>query len=355
LNISLKYNALRASALILAIALSGCNITPPESADPVQTATPAPSASPGKQSTDTKVTGLRVEPAAVTISPGGKLSLRTIGTHTKGSIELSPSNGLRYTSSNPAAVSVDSSGNLQAAATSKTGDSAEITVQYDSLSQNITVKVKKALQDTIAVNAQGTAVVTNANESSVVVNKQRSLPDGYVPQNLVEPNIRFSFKEKSEKKLMQDVAARALEQLFAKAAEDKIDIYGISAYRSYATQKSLFEYYVKTQGEKSARQYSAQPGQSEHQTGLSIDVSSPSAKLSLEEVFANTKEGKWLAEHCAEFGFIIRYPKGKESITGYNYEPWHIRYVGKEIAQEIMSQGLTLEEYFSDAVPVSTR
>jgi zinc D-Ala-D-Ala carboxypeptidase len=348
-----KRKAAWATAFILTAALSGCNITPPEAASPVETSSPAPSAAPVKPDSKPAITSLEVVPAAGTVSPGGKLEVKVTGTGPQGAKSLTASNGLRISSSNPAVISIDSNGSLQAASSAKTGEQAEITVQYESIIQKISIKVKAALQDTVSVNAQGTAVVTNANEPTVVVNKQRNLPDGYVPQKLVEPNIRFSFKEKSEKKLMQEVAARALEQLFAKATEDKIDLFGISAYRSYATQKSLFEYYVKTQGEKSARQYSAMPGQSEHQTGLSIDVSSPSAKLTLEEVFATTKEGKWLAEHCAEFGFIIRYPKGKESVTGYNYEPWHIRYVGKEIAREIMEQGITLEEYFSDAVPVN--
>ncbi len=126
---------------------------------------------------------------------------------------------------------------------------------------------------------------------------------------------------------MRAEAAKALEKLFAAAQKDGVKLYGVSAYRSYATQKALFNNYVRTQGQQHALQYSAQPGTSEHQTGLAIDVSSPSVNFGLEESFGQTPEANWLAEHAPAYGFIIRYPKGKESVTGYNYEPWHVRYV----------------------------
>jgi D-alanyl-D-alanine carboxypeptidase len=129
----------------------------------------------------------------------------------------------------------------------------------------------------------------------------------------------------------------------------------VSGYRSYVTQKAIFNNNVRTQGYTQARRYSAFPGTSEHQTGLSIDVSSASAGYALEEKFGATAEGKWLQAHCAESGFIIRYPKGKEGITGYAYEPWHIRFVGVTIATEIMSQSLTLEEYFGDAAAATVQ
>ena len=99
------------------------------------------------------------------------------------------------------------------------------------------------------------------------------------------------------------------------------------------------------QREAEANRVSAVPGTSEHQTGLTIDVSSPSAGNALEEAFGHTEEGQWLAQRAPEFGFIIRYPEGAEDITGYVYEPWHIRYVGKDLAPDIADSGLTLEEY----------
>jgi D-alanyl-D-alanine carboxypeptidase len=149
-----------------------------------------------------------------------------------------------------------------------------------------------------------------------------------------------------EKKLMRKEAAHALERLVQAAKKQNIHLVGISGYRSYARQKAIYEANLQEKGKKRTSQFNACPGQSEHQTGLAIDISSPTANLALDESFGETKEGKWLAKHAADFGFIIRYPKGKTGITGYAYEPWHLRYVGKEIAEEIAQKGITLEEYF---------
>ncbi|MDF2719105.1 MAG: peptidase, partial [Paenibacillus sp.] len=185
------------------------------------------------------------------------------------------------------------------------------------------------------------------------VNKTNKLPDNFKPDDLVEPNIPFIFKEKSDKRLMRKEAAGALEKLVAAAKKDGIALAGVSGYRSQSTQKTLFENYVKKDGEEAARKYSAVPGHSEHQTGLAMDISGSDGKCAASDCFAGTKEAKWLAEHAAEHGFIIRYPKGKEDITGYQYEPWHLRYVGTKAAKEIMEKGVTLEEYMSSAIPVS--
>ena len=301
-----------------------------------------------------KASGLTVHPPAAIVAPGSELPLTLASAQRSGKDKpLSPAkDGVRFSSSDPEIASVDDKGKIHIGAKAKTGDRAEITVNYKEFSQTVRLEVRASLEDTIETNSQGIAVVTNPLEPTVVVNKERNLPEGFKPPDLVEPDIPFSFNEKHEKRLMQRVAAEALEELFAQAEQDNIELYGISAYRSYSTQKSLFDYYVRTQGEAEARQYSAMPGQSEHQTGLAMDVSSRSANFALEELFADTPEGRWLAENCAEFGFIIRYPKGKEEITGYNYEPWHIRYVGKEIAREIHRQGITLEEYFAQPLPV---
>lgn len=195
-------------------------------------------------------------------------------------------------------------------------------------------------------------VVAKPDAMTVLVNKKYKLPDGYKADDLVEPNVHFIFSEKLEKRLMRKEAAEALEELFEGAKKDGLHLGGVSGYRSYDYQKSLFNRYVKEQGEEEARKVSAVPGHSEHQTGLAMDVSDSSGKCAAEDCFADMKEGNWLAEHAHEYGFIIRYPKGKESITGYSYEPWHIRYVGKEIAKDIYEKDLTLEEYY-DAVLVS--
>lgn len=196
-------------------------------------------------------------------------------------------------------------------------------------------------------------VVAKPNDITVLVNKTYGLPAGYKPADLVEPNVPFTFKEKSEKRMMRKEAAGALEQLFAAAKKDGVPLAGVSAFRSESTQKSVFNSYVKKDGEEAAKKYSAEPGHSEHQTGLAIDVAGSDGKCAAEDCFGSTKEAAWLAKHAPEYGFIIRYPKGKESVTGYQYEPWHIRYVGTELAKELAAKGLTLDEYEQNSVPVS--
>lgn len=188
-------------------------------------------------------------------------------------------------------------------------------------------------------------VASKPNDITVLVNKSIMLPDGYVPPDLTEPNVPFIFKEKDDKRLMRAEAAHALESLVAAAKKDGVFLAGVSGYRSYQTQVGLFNYYVQTQGEETARKYSAEPGHSEHQTGLAMDVSGSTGECAADDCFAGTPEANWLAQHASEHGFIIRYPKGKEAITGYAYEPWHLRYVGKTMASAIASKGLTLEEY----------
>lgn len=207
---------------------------------------------------------------------------------------------------------------------------------------------KPSLEETIQ-DVDGVPTVTNPDDLTVIVNKQRSLPPDYIPADLVEPNVPFPFEEKVEKRMLRAEAARALEALFLKAEMDGIKLYAVSGYRSYHTQKSLYETYVQTQGAEHAAAFSAVPGKSEHQTGLAMDVSGADSATRLEQSFADTPEGQWLEANCADFGFVIRYPKGKEEITGYAYEPWHLRYVGTQIAEEVMSRGITLEEYFSQA------
>lgn len=135
-------------------------------------------------------------------------------------------------------------------------------------------------------------------------------------------------------------AAEALDELQHAAAAEGLSFFIVSGYRSYATQESVYAGWVARDGVEQADTYSSRPGHSDHQTGYTFDLNS------LDDSFADTKEGIWLAEHCADFGFIIRYPKGKEMYTGYVYEPWHIRFVGKEKARLITDSGLSIEEYY---------
>lgn len=176
-----------------------------------------------------------------------------------------------------------------------------------------------------------------------LVNRTRSLPSNYVPAGLVAVRVRLAAGITADEKLMKPEAAQALESLMQAAEQDKVILYAVSGYRSYATQKWLYEYRVKVEGQALADLYTARPGQSEHQTGLAMDLAGADGQL--EESFGQTTEGIWLANNAHRFGFIIRYPQGKETTTGYNYEPWHLRYVGVKAATEIAAQGLVLEEY----------
>jgi D-alanyl-D-alanine carboxypeptidase len=314
--------------------LSGEHLKQPSAAEGVD-AKPADE----EPATATQAVDLSAVPEKMVLPPGAKQTMP----HAEGVI---------YASSAPDIVSVDAEGNLVVSPKASTGAQATVTVTYQGQSRQASVTVKPSLADTVKT-VNGVPTVTNPADLVVVVNKQRSLPADYVPADLVEPNVTFATPDKSEKRLMRAEAAKALEQMFAQAKKENIHLYAVSGYRSYRTQKALYESYVRTQGEEHASRFSARSGKSEHQTGLAMDVSGADERTRLEESFADTPEGKWLARHAAEFGFIIRYPKGKEAITGYAYEPWHIRYVGKEIAQEITAKGITLEEYFQDVTPVT--
>ena len=147
-------------------------------------------------------------------------------------------------------------------------------------------------------------------------------------------------------RFMRAEAADAFMKLAGDAAAQGLDIVMTTAYRSYDYQSVLWNNNVNRYGnEIDANVISAKPGQSEHQTGLAVDISTADIGYQLLESFADTDEGKWIAEHAHEYGFILRYLEGKSDITGYVYEPWHIRYVGKTAAAEIKDSGLTLEEY----------
>ncbi len=154
----------------------------------------------------------------------------------------------------------------------------------------------------------------------LIVNKTYSLPRDYAPG--LNPDAQNAF----------DIMA-------ADAAMEGINLFIVSGYRSYDYQESLYNRYVAERGVEQADAVSSRPGHSEHQSGLCMDVNTT------EFSFEGTPEALWLEKHCAEYGFIIRFPKGKEDITGYEYEPWHIRYVGFQAAQEIMAKDICLEEY----------
>jgi zinc D-Ala-D-Ala carboxypeptidase len=194
----------------------------------------------------------------------------------------------------------------------------------------------------------GKNIIQNPHNLLALVNKQFSLPGGYTPQDLTRPNVPFSFgNQEVDKSLLRREASKALEKMFANAQKNGIELLAVSGFRSYERQEVLFNAEVKRVGEEQAVQTVAIPGTSEHQTGLAMDISSQSVSLNLTETFGETKEGKWVRDNAHRFGFILRYPKGKETITGYQYEPWHFRFVGEKSALTIYEKKLTLEEYFN--------
>ncbi|MCM3612300.1 M15 family metallopeptidase [Planococcus sp. MERTA32b] len=170
------------------------------------------------------------------------------------------------------------------------------------------------------------------NEPTVIdgillANKQNPLPSDHNPG--VNPEAKSAF-----------------EAMRADALESNIDLTAFSTFRDFARQKQLYEGYVAKDGQEKADRYSARPGFSEHQTGLAFDIGESGAEQHWAAAsFGDTEAGKWVAENAHRYGFILRYPEGKEQLTGYMHESWHFRFVGKEVAKEIYEADITLEEY----------
>lgn len=247
----------------------------------------------------------------------------------------------KWESSDESIASVDSLGNITASkpgvcyvtVSSVSNPEVYAQVKVNVMDENGLVPASQPVSTTSSNSSQTvtTTVTTSAvpvkNDSGatyiqgiLIVNKTYGLPEDYNPG--LDPEAESAFNTLSEA-----------------AANQGLDIYLSSGFRSYETQVRIYESYVDSYGKESADTFSARPGYSEHQTGLVIDVNT------IDDSFAGTPEAEWLAKHAHEYGFIIRYPKGKESITGYKYEPWHIRYLGVEKATEVYNSGLTLEEF----------
>ncbi len=196
-----------------------------------------------------------------------------------------------------------------------------------------------------AIKIKDTIVISDYKSITSLVNKKRYLPDNYVPDDLCYLDVENVCPNDDAKKLRKE-AAISLKALFNEALENGLKLYACSGYRSYERQKQIFEDFCISDGEEEANRFSARPGSSEHQTGLCMDVTCESVDFELRSSFEDTEEGKFVLLHAHEYGFIIRYPKGKESITGYIYEPWHIRYIGRDTAMKVYQSGLTYDEYY---------
>jgi LAS superfamily LD-carboxypeptidase LdcB len=173
----------------------------------------------------------------------------------------------------------------------------------------------------------------------MLVNKYNKLDASYVPANLVTVEVGYGYQNQ----IRSDVY-EVYKQMHADASKEGILLYIASPYRSYATQETLYNYYVSTDGVKNADTYSARPGFSEHQTGLAIDLI---REIDLDlDSFENSPAFYWMQNNAYKYGFIMRFEASKEHITGYKYEPWHYRYVGVEVATKIRELGITFDEYY---------
>lgn len=177
-----------------------------------------------------------------------------------------------------------------------------------------------------------------------LVNKSHPLSDLSYRPELVKPNVRTrADKSLDEQSVRKDIAP-AVEALFAAAKEAGHELEIGSGFRSAELQNAYYTNYVRVYGQAAADAVSAKPGYSEHQTGLAIDISTTDRACYLEDCFGDLPAGIWLKEHAHEHGFILRYPKEKEGITDFRYEPWHFRYVGKELASALVTSGLSMDE-----------
>jgi len=191
------------------------------------------------------------------------------------------------------------------------------------------------------------AIVEDYNQPNsiwVLVNKKNAISTKYEPDNLAIPDVATRTDKSVGERSVRTELNKPLKSMFADAKKAGISLMIGSGYRSASLQKTYLDSYASSVGYDIANNTIAIPGQSEHQTGLAVDITASSLDCYLSECFASTSDGKWLANNSYKYGFILRYPKGKETITGYQYEPWHFRYVGVDLATAIFESKLTLEE-----------
>ena len=181
------------------------------------------------------------------------------------------------------------------------------------------------------------------NPMMMLVNRDNLLASDFIPNDLV--NLDINFQNYPNERTLKKEGADAAKEMFDAAKKDGVKLIGASGYRSYKLQKQIYDTRVSEKGLEEASKYIAIPGASEHQSGLALDILSTEYQ-NLDSGFENTEAFKWLIDNCHKYGFILRYLKGKEDITGYSYEPWHFRYIqDTEVAKYIMDNNLTFEEF----------
>jgi len=184
--------------------------------------------------------------------------------------------------------------------------------------------------------------VTVVGEPQCLVTKSQGLPPGYVPADLTLLPARMLASNGVK---LRPLASESIVKLIDAAGIDGQGLFILSGFRTFQEQDALLQQETKLYGRAVAEQQVAPPGHSEHQLGLAADITSKRAPGELSHEFGRWPEGRWLAENAPRFGFVISYPEGKEGVTGYIYEPWHIRYVGAPLAEEVAASGLTLTEF----------
>ena len=238
-------------------------------------------------------------------------------------------------SSSSSAVSASASESAAASAASSSASSTAATSSA-ALSPAASATSASASASSSPLALAQPSVESQPDSLRCLVNKMRPFEQqDWEPSDLVE---FYSHQLRAE-------AAKAADTMIDAAATDGVTLLVSSAYRSYAVQQQTYQYWVSVNGQQVADQLSARPGYSEHQTGLAIDFASPEG-CRLEECYRDTLAGQWLAKNAPRYGYILRFPDGRQSVTGYRFEPWHYRYVGVQIAQEYVSSGAkTFEEF----------
>lgn len=183
-----------------------------------------------------------------------------------------------------------------------------------------------------------------------LVNRTETLPNDYEPDDLIKPDVPTRKESLQERIYMREEAAHALEDMFAAAMNEKaLKLLAVSGYRSYGTQQVLFNQKANAVGRAQASLTVARAGQSEHQLGLAMDVQCADTPT-LSQNFADTEEGQWVADNAHRFGFILRYKDEWKEITGYNYEPWHLRYIGISHATAVHMLNIPYEVYYEQII-----
>ncbi|MBF1091188.1 MAG: M15 family metallopeptidase [Solobacterium sp.] len=186
-----------------------------------------------------------------------------------------------------------------------------------------------------------TVDTTTVSSIQKITNKSHPIDPGYIPADLTKVNVNSNGTQ-----YLRREAATALTNMFEAARKDNINLYLVSGYRSYEQQLELYNTYVATDGKALADQYDAIPGACEHQLGLAVDLSDDNRNHDIDDSFESTAAYQWLLKHSYEYGYIFRFPRGKETITGIAYNPWSFRYIGVEEAKKVYDSGLTLEEFY---------